>query len=130
MNDAVSIELTVPSTVNVDQPAPKELIDSCHSEVTRGFSELFGGCRTIPGVVGHWVASDGNMVDEGCKIVQCFAPREEVDMNIDQILDLGAKIAEAMSQESVFLVIDGSPYFVDISYRIPGLCGTAPMPLQ
>ena len=123
-----SVKVTVPSTVDVSKGASQELIDSEVDHVLAVLSELFGGATAIEGR-GGYVDEQGRLITEKVVVIEALCEKQSAHFQADQVMDLGAQICESMSQECVLVQIDGVAHFVDESHRLPGLCGTAPMPI-
>ena len=124
-----SVKVTVPSTVDVGTPASQIMIDSVVDQVLITLSDLFGGATAIPGR-GAYVSDAGDLITENVIVVEALCEKQSAHFQADQVMDLGAQICEAMDQECVLVQIDGVGHFVDESHRLPGLCGTAPMPIS
>ena len=124
-----SVKVTVPSTVDVGKPASQIMIDSIVDQVLITLSDLFGGATALHGR-GAYVSDAGDLITEDVIVVEALCEKQSAHFQADQVMDLGAQICEAMSQECVLVQIDGVAHFVDESHRLPGLCGTAPMPIS
>ena len=124
-----SVKVTIPSTVDLDQKASEIMVDAVVDQAMTIFSELFGGATATPSK-GAYLSEDGTLVKEDVIVVESLCPKQDAHFRADSVMDLGAQICEVMKQECVLVQIDGVAHFVDVSHRIPHLCGTLPMPVQ
>ena len=105
------------------------MVDAVVDQTLQTLSELFGGATAIP-AKGAYVSEDGVLIKEDVIVVEALCEKQDAHFRADSVMDLGAQICEVMKQECVLVQIDGVAHFVDVSHRIPHLCGTLPMPVE
>lgn len=106
-----TLEIFVPSTLQVDAIADSELVDKVIHNVQLQLASNFGGFTTIK-AKGGWVAENNQLVIEDVTIVSSFS-----DKNPAILWAVGTGIAKAicniMSQEAVTVRVNGVTQFVE-----------------
>lgn len=103
--------ILVPSTYNVNLPAPKSMIDQAILFVAKALADQFGGANIEVDREGIFIDSNGQVVSEKCTPVNVRMVERNDDT--DQYLArIAASVRRTMLQESVYLEIDDKVYFV------------------
>jgi len=104
------IALVIPSTVNVSEAAPTEIVNKWVRCAKVQFAELFGGSSSHS-AVGGWMSPVHGLVEENVTIVS--AHTDDKGMNrVGEVRAFASKMARALSQEAVAVEVDSSLEFV------------------
>lgn len=103
-----SVAIYVPSTVNATEAVDsKSMVGYVVSELTR----LFGGTTTTKGQ-GSWMSDEHGVILEDVTIVTACT-EALTEEKAQKVLALAQYVREAMSQEAVSLVVNGTLMFVE-----------------
>ena len=97
-------------TMNIRLIIPDAMPDQ-HSKYLRTIAGIAGGYTSYRGH-GGWIDSKGVLVEEPVTIVDCSFDENDVDFPRDGFHALARTIARELSQECVFLSIDGKAEFI------------------
>jgi hypothetical protein len=104
------IGIVIPSTINVSEAAPKELVNKWVRCAKVEFSKLFGGF-TSQNAVGGWLSPKHGLVEENVTVVSAFTDDHGLN-RLGEIKAFAAKMGLALSQEAVAVEVDHSLQFV------------------
>ena len=93
------IKVYIPSTVEVNKPAPAALLSEVRANVIRTLAGLFGGV-TLQDGVGAWVSDAGEVVTENVTIATSFCESLD-DTARSSVRTLAEYIKSTMGQEAV-----------------------------
>jgi len=98
------IGIVIPSTINVKEAAPNEIVNKWVRCAKVRFSELFGGFMS-QNAVGGWMSPKHGLIEENVTVVSAFT--DDYGLNrLNEVKAFAAKMGKAMSQESVAVEVD------------------------
>lgn len=104
------IAIVVPSTVNGNEPAPRQLVNHWLKAAKLTFARLFGGF-TSHNACGGWMSEQHGLIEENVTVVSAFTDDEGLRF-IDDVKEFAARMAEAMGQEAISIEVDHSLEFI------------------
>ena len=104
------IAVIVPSTINVNEAAPKELVNKWVRCAKVQFAELFGGFSSQH-AQGGWMSPIHGLVEENVVVVSAFTDDHGLN-RLGEVKAFASKMARALSQESVAVEVDHSLEFI------------------
>ena len=104
------IGLVIPSTINVDQMAPTEIVNKWVRCAKTRFAELFGG-YTSHSAIGGWLSHEHGLIEENVTVVSSFTDANGLK-RLSEVKAFAAKLGRALGQEAVALEVDHSLQFV------------------
>jgi len=104
------IGIVIPSTVNVNEAAPTEIVSKWVKCAKKQFAELFGGF-TSHNAVGGWLSPEHGLIEENVTVVSSFTDDRGLN-RLNEVKLFAAKMGRALSQEAVAVEVDHSLHFV------------------
>lgn len=98
------IAVIIPSTINGNEKAPRDLVAKWVRTAKVLFAKFFGG-YTSHLATGGWVSEEHGLIEEEVTVVASFTDDDGMEL-IESVREFAAEIAEAMYQEAVALEID------------------------
>ena len=104
------IAVIVPSTINANESASREVIDQWTKAAKMKFARLFGGF-TAHNAVGGWVSLEHGLIEENVTVVSSFTDDDGLGF-LDKVKEFAGQMAEALGQEVVSLEVDHKLEFI------------------
>lgn len=104
------IAVIVPSTVNANQSASKEVISKWINAAKVKFARLFGGF-TAHNAVGGWVSQEHGLIEENVTIVTSYTDEDGLEF-VEMVKEFAAQMAAALGQEVVSVEVDHQLEFI------------------
>src|SRR5947209_4430854 len=108
MNHKISV--IIPSTMNVSEVAPKEIVNKWVRCAKTRFAELFGGF-TSQNAVGGWLSQEHGLVEESVTVVSSHTNDKGLN-RLGEVKAFAAKMGKALGQEAVAVEVDSSLQFI------------------
>ncbi|HEY1598850.1 MAG TPA: hypothetical protein VGG64_04565 [Pirellulales bacterium] len=104
------VAIIIPSTVNGNEPAPRQLVNRWIQAAKLKFGRLFGGFTCFD-AEGGWVSEQHGLIEEAVTVVSSFTDGDGLRF-IDDVKEFAARMAEAMGQEAVSIELDHTLQFI------------------
>jgi len=102
-----NVKIYVPSTVDVNITANKEMVNNAIKTVAKKMSQWFGGTTVYNDCTGYWVSDKQGLVAETITIVSANCDENALSENIYNVISLVKQLGCDMKQECISLEIDG-----------------------
>lgn len=104
------IAIIIPSTVNGNEPAPRQLVNQWLKAAKLKFANLFGGF-TSHVANGGWVSDQHGLIEESVTVVSSFTNEDGLRF-LDDVKEFAARMAESMGQEAISVEVDHTLEFI------------------
>ena len=105
------VEFYLPTMTIEHKPISKEALDEARLRVASTLSISFGGCTATSAVGYYENKALGTTQVEHVEILYSYAKRIG-DAEIDSVLALAKEVRDALAQESIMIVVNGTAIFI------------------
>ena len=105
------VEFYLPTMTIDHNPIAKAAVDEARSRVASTLSSSFGGCTATSAVGYYENKALGTTQVEHVEILYSYA-KSIGDAEIDSVLALAKEVRDALAQESIMIVVNGTAIFI------------------
>lgn len=102
-------ELYVPTQCICKRPLDDTLRENVVVDVKKKFASWFGGFSELK-INGGWILPDGTLASEPVDVIKSYTDDDGHDDYIDEVKKLAVSVADRLSQDMVFVTVDGKSF--------------------